>query len=58
MTEYTRLRIRQNEARWRAAERARKARAWRPADYEPCFDGPIRKDTSMGLIVRPAWRTK
>jgi hypothetical protein len=55
MSDATRLRIRQADARWRKLNRKRRAR---PEDYEPCFDGPIRKDTSMGPTARPAWRNR
>lgn len=36
----------------------RKRPTWRPADYEPDFDGPTRDDSTEGPSRRTAWHTE
>lgn len=58
MSPWLRREIRERETRDRASEHERKRRAWRPADYEPDFDGPIRQDTTEGSTDHSAWRLR
>jgi hypothetical protein len=44
MSENTRRLIRERAMRDRERARASKARAWRPEDYEPDWDGPVNAE--------------